>query len=91
MNEIEMEIAPAISIDDVSRETLVADTEDEEMEVLLESSPSPTPTIIVNVGSETWDTGIEDIQPLTLCIFFAVALFCAFVVTRGWNYEWNNR
>lgn len=57
-----------------------------ETEVIV-SSPSPTPIIVVSDGyRETFDTSIEDMQPLTLLIVFLVFLVTLLYVVKGVDY-----
>lgn len=58
-----------------------------ESEVEAEVSPSPTPIIVVSDGyRETFDTPIEDMQPITLIIAFLVLLLTVLYVVKGVDY-----
>lgn len=64
----------------------VSDLEVSELDVLESPSPSPTPVIIVEDAVETFDTSVEDMQPLTLLIVFAIAIVVLLYILRG---DWN--
>lgn len=64
-----------------------AEMEYAESEVEEEVSPSSTPIIVISDGyRETFDTPIEDMQPITLLIAFLVLLLTVLYVVKGVDY-----
>ena len=58
-----------------------------EVESLESPSPSPTPLIVVSDGyRETFDTSVEDMQPITLFLAILVLLITLFYIIKGVDY-----
>lgn len=84
-NEI---LAPAVqnlAEDEEAEEELeYSELEVSELDVL--ESPSPSPTVIVLTEKECFDTSVEDMQPITLCVLLIVVMIVILYMIRS---DWN--